>query len=102
MLASQAKIRTAIGTKCRPRDFPRMRYFFHLENGNKIEDDEGEECESLEEARKYARQVAFELGAHKPPEQNHSSWVLVTDGDGREIFRTLLRAKRDPKNDPDF
>jgi hypothetical protein len=78
------------------------RYFFHLENGNKIEDDEGEDCASLEEARNHARQVAFELGAHKPAAQNHSSWVRVTDGDGKEIFRTLLRAKRDPKYDPDF
>jgi hypothetical protein len=78
------------------------RYYFHLDNENNIEDDEGEECESLEEARKYARQVAFELGAHKPPEQNHSSWVRVTDADGKEIFRTLLRSKSDPKYDPDF
>jgi hypothetical protein len=78
------------------------RYYFHLDNGNNIEDDEGEECESLEEARKHARQVAFELGAHKPEAQNHSSWVRVTNADGKEIFRTLLRSKPDPKYDPDF
>ena len=77
-----------------------MRYFFHLDNENQIEDDEGEDCESVEEARKYARQVAFELGAHKPTEQNHLSLIRVTDGDGKEIFRSLLMAKLGPKKPP--
>ena len=79
-----------------------MRYFFHLDNTNQVEDDEGRECESANEAREYARQIASELGAHKPETQNHSSWVRVTNADGEEIFRTLLQSRPDPKYDPDF
>jgi hypothetical protein len=78
-----------------------MRYFFHLDNENNIEDDEGEECESVEMARKYARQIALELGAHKHEEENHLSWIRVTDADGKEIFRALLSAGRSFKNESD-
>jgi len=74
-------------------DWRRMRYFFHLDNGNQIEDDEGVECKSAKEACEYARQVAFELDAHKPEAPNHLSWIRVTDEDGKEVFRTLLKAK---------
>ena len=70
-----------------------MRYFFHLDHENQIEDDEGVECKSAKEACEYARQVAFELDAHKPEAQNHLSWIRVTDEDGKEVFRTLLKAK---------
>ena len=79
-----------------------MRYFFHLDNTNQIVDDEGVECESANEAREYARQIASELGAHKPEVQNHLSWIRVTDGDGEEIFRAVLSARRCPGSEPDY
>jgi uncharacterized protein DUF6894 len=76
-----------------------MRYFFHFDSENKVDDHEGEEFESFEEARQYARRVAFELGIHKPAEFNRSSWIRVMDEAGKEIFSTtLLPATPPPHN----
>jgi len=78
-----------------------MRYFFHFDSENKVDGHEGEELESSEEARKYARQVAFELGAHKPAELNRSSLIRVMDEDGKEIFSATLPATPPSNNASD-
>ena len=78
-----------------------MRYFFHLDNQPSIADDEGVECKSAKEAHEYARRVAAELGAHKPERENNLSWIRVTDGGGKEVFRTSLTAKPSSEHESD-
>lgn len=69
------------------------RYYFHLDNGDRIDDDEGTVCVTLDDAQTLARQVASELGAHQTQRHNEEVWVTVTDEQGTEVFRLSLADK---------
>jgi hypothetical protein len=60
------------------------RYFFHLVGRTKIEDDEGEEFATEQEAEEHARQVASELAQNNPAMWGKS--LVVFDADGRELI----------------
>jgi hemerythrin superfamily protein len=77
-----------------------MRYFFHLSDGNLIQDDAGEVCKTLEEAKQFAINVAAELGQNRDAKDIQGEYVCVTDEDGTEVFRTpLVNLKRMVKAD---
>ena len=64
------------------------RFFFHMENGARAEDDYGDPCDSLQQAKSYAEHVAVEVGRNKPDDAIRDTYILVTDEDGKEVFRT--------------
>jgi Domain of unknown function (DUF6894) len=63
------------------------RFFFHLDNT--IEDQEGEEFPTTEDAERHARLVAAELGRNAQPGAMGEE-VIVTDDVGRELLRVAL------------
>jgi hypothetical protein len=69
------------------------RYYFHLDNGDRIDDDEGTDCTTFDHAKIIARQVASELGAHQTQRHNEDIWLTVTDERGVEVFRLSLADK---------
>jgi hypothetical protein len=68
------------------------RYFFHLHNDDRLADDEGTSCTTLDEMKCHARQVASELGAHHSDQHNRDRHISVTDERGDEIYRVSLAA----------
>jgi hypothetical protein len=74
------------------------RYYFNLDDENNIADDEGEPCETLDEARAHAYRVASELAAHKPDAHATRGCIRVTDAKGKEVFRTPLGGRDASKN----
>jgi hypothetical protein len=77
-----------------------MRYFFHLSDGTFIEDDAGEVCSTVEEAKRFAMSVAAELGQNRDAKDFEGGYVCVTDEGGTEVFRTpLVNLKRTVKAD---
>ena len=73
------------------------RYYFNLDIESRIEDDEGEPCETLAEAEAHAYRVASELAAHKSDPHAARGWIRVTDAEGKEVFRTPLGGEEAPK-----
>jgi hypothetical protein len=67
------------------------RYFFHIANGvMPIEDDEGSDCASLEDARILAVQIASDLTT----EQDYDGCaVVVMDERGNEVMRVVIGHK---------
>ena len=68
-------------------------YYFHLDNDDHIEDDEGTPFKTLEEAQCHALQVASELGANQTKQHNKDLWIIVTDDRREEVFRVSLAGK---------
>lgn len=66
------------------------RFFFHLTDGTKVCDPDGEECSSLERARDHAIRTAHELARNKRPSLLSGLCVCVTDESGSEVFRVPL------------
>jgi hypothetical protein len=66
------------------------RYFFHLDNEDRLIDDEGTSCTTLDEMKCYARQVASELGAHHTEKHNRDWRISVTDERGAEVYCVSL------------
>jgi hypothetical protein len=64
------------------------RYFFHLNNGLKVEDVDGEDFDLVAEARGHAVKVAQELGRHGSPLGGRS--ISVTDEKGVVLFKTAI------------
>lgn len=65
-------------------------YFYHLVGGTTIRDHDGEECDSLDAAKKTAKLIAHDIARNKQkPEIGQS--VCVTDDSGNEVFRTPLQ-----------
>jgi hypothetical protein len=67
-----------------------LRYYFHLDNEHTIEDDEGEQFETLAKAQTHAQEVAQELSAHQTESHIRDVFIRVVDGRGNEVFRTSL------------
>jgi hypothetical protein len=70
------------------------RYFFHLSGGFPIEDDEGEEFPTPEEAIAAAQRSAREFALHREPAQLHGLALRVTDEAGEEIANIQLAPYR--------
>jgi hypothetical protein len=65
------------------------RFFFHVSNGDTIKDEQGDICESVEQAKRQAVTIARELG-HANPDTNARKNVCVMDEQGNEVFRTPI------------
>lgn len=66
------------------------RYFFHLEDGKRIPDDEGTELPDLQAARSQAVQLAGAMLNDHPEEfWNSREWRLVVTDDKRRILFAL-------------
>jgi hypothetical protein len=65
------------------------KFHFEIVDGYKIEDSVGLDCESEEQARTVAkdiaRQIAADLGCEAPARN-----VVVVDDDGTELFKTPI------------
>jgi hypothetical protein len=66
------------------------RYFFHLDGAFPIDDDEGEEFSTRQEAIAAAKQSARELACHREPAHLHGQVLHVTDEAGEEIASLTL------------
>jgi hypothetical protein len=64
-----------------------QRFYFHLSDHTKIDDDKAEACRTIWEARAHACAVASELGRRK---ECRGLFLRVTDRNGKEVFRTAV------------
>jgi hypothetical protein len=64
-----------------------QRFFFDVSDGTTVPDLEGEKCQSIEEARDYALEIAKRLATKKPELSNRELFIVVSDGNGQELFR---------------
>jgi hypothetical protein len=64
------------------------RFFFHVTNGIAcIEDDDGDDCSSLEDAESLASRIAGDLST----ERDYDGFtVVVTDEQGNEVARVPI------------
>src|SRR4051812_22514047 len=65
-------------------------YQFHQTNGTVLDDDDMTSCETFEQAKTLALEVAEELGRNRRPGHIAGKYVSVTDSSGNEVFRTPL------------
>jgi hypothetical protein len=65
------------------------RFYFHLSNHTTIDDCRGDECRTVEDARALACEVAAEL-ARARGKEIRGLFIRVTDGNGKEVFRTAV------------
>ena len=69
-----------------------QRYFFELQDRNsRLHDPEGEEFKSPADAEMHARQIAYELARNHPPASLIDSFVVLLDGEGRELIAIPLQ-----------
>jgi hypothetical protein len=66
------------------------RFFFHVSDGTTVPDPQGEQCETLSQAREVADLIALRLGQERPTIQNKGLFIVVTDEGGREVHRVPL------------
>jgi hypothetical protein len=66
------------------------RFFFHLDNVQPVEDDDGEEFQTVKEAERHARRVAGELAKNAMAIANIGVAIIVTDDRQRELLRIPL------------
>jgi hypothetical protein len=65
------------------------RFYFHLSNHTKLDDEKTEACCTVDDARDYARKIATELARVKRKE-SRGLFIRVTDQNGKEVFRTAV------------
>lgn len=65
------------------------RFYFHLSNHTKLDDEKSEACRTIEDARAHACHVAAELARMKRSE-SRGLFIRVTDENGKEVFRTAV------------
>jgi hypothetical protein len=66
-----------------------MRFYFHLNSAQSVEDDEGMELPSAEDARDHAVTVAFELT--KNAGNRYAGYeIQVVDAEGHQLFTVPL------------
>ena len=68
---------------------PMQRFYFHLSDHTKIDDDKTEACRTIGEARAHACAVASDL-ARLRKKQCRGLFLSVTDHNGKEVFRTAV------------
>lgn len=70
------------------------RFYFNLRNGFRIDDPEGVELQSIDEAREFAIRSARSMMAEsvKSGELSLRDFIEITDGDGRVLARVDFRA----------
>ena len=66
-----------------------QRFYFHLSDHTKINDDKTEACRTIDEARAHACAIATELARLKRKEFR-GLFLCVTDHNGKEVFRTAV------------
>ena len=71
------------------------RFFFHVDGTQFIEDVEGEEFRSVDDATEHARLVAWELARNARPSVLEA--IVLVDDFGRELLRISLNAASDPR-----
>ena len=64
------------------------RFFFHVTKGNaRIDDDDGDDCSSLEDAESLASRIASDLST----ERDYDGFiVVVVDEQGNEVARVPI------------
>jgi hypothetical protein len=67
------------------------RFFFHLNGVEPVEDDEGEEFPTVEDAERHARRVAWELASNAKPSIKIGTTVILADDRGQELLRVPLQ-----------
>jgi hypothetical protein len=72
------------------------RFFFHLDNNPRIQDDEGEEFLTVKDAQQHARRVAWELVRNATPGAKIGSAVILADDGGRELLTISLDQATEP------
>ena len=70
------------------------RYHFDLVDSKTIADEGGQELPDDATAEQVAREIAARLREERPQLKNHNFAILVTNQDGKRIFRTPI----DPAN----
>ena len=65
------------------------RFYFHLSNHTKLDDEKTEACRTIDDARAHACQIAAELARVKRKE-TRGLFIRVTDQNGKEVFRTAV------------
>ena len=65
------------------------RFYFHLSNHTKIDDQKTEACRTIDDARAHACQIATEL-ARVQRKESRGLFIRVTDQNGKEVFRTAV------------
>jgi hypothetical protein len=65
------------------------RFYFHLSNHTKLDDEKTEACRTIDDARVHACQIATELARVKRKE-SRGLFIRVTDQNGKEVFRTAV------------
>jgi hypothetical protein len=63
------------------------RFFFHLAGGRLVEDSEGEELPTVDDAKIHARNVARELAKHARAGLTARGFIIVMDDRGHELSR---------------
>jgi hypothetical protein len=64
-------------------------YFFHLTNGDNVPDEDGEEFDLIEAARRHAMAVARELSRNRPGALV-GYYISVVDEQGVVVFKVPL------------
>ena len=67
-----------------------MRYYFDFEDHYRVTDKRGERCQTLDDAKEFARQFAGELAESRQAKGMAAEFVVVVDESGQEVFRTPL------------
>jgi hypothetical protein len=65
------------------------RFYFHLSDHTKIDDEKTEACRTIDDARTHACHIATELARVKRKE-SRGLFIRVTDQNGKEVFRTAV------------
>ena len=64
--------------------------YFDFRDRYRVTDQQGERCQTLDDAKEFARQFAGELAESRQAIGMAAEVVVVVDESGREVFRTPL------------
>jgi hypothetical protein len=64
------------------------RFFFHLSDGVLIEDNHGSLCNTRDDAKLFAQNLAAEYGRNRKLKNIEDLCIRVTDETGTEVYRT--------------
>jgi hypothetical protein len=67
-----------------------VRYYFDFEDHYRVTDKRGENCQTLEDARGYAHELAKQLAKSKPATVMEAEYVVVIDESGHEVYRATI------------